>query len=193
MVRFRMASLIVSFLLSSALTFLAVTQKIGGIPDIFDTGVVVDVKVAPKRVEPPPPEPKVKPPVPPPVIAPKNAEPVVATPIPVGEPQPPTQPAAPAQITGATWLKRPGAREFDRYYPARAVEREKDGRVVLNCAVNADGTINCMVASETPAEWGFGPAAIQISKFFKMAPQTVNGEPTSGGMVTVPITFKLGG
>jgi protein TonB len=102
-------------------------------------------------------------------------------------------PPAPAQITGATWLKRPGAREFDRYYPTRAAEREKEGRVVLNCSVNADGSINCRVTSESPDGWGFGEAALQISKFFKMAPMTANGTPTSGGQISVPITFRLGG
>ncbi|NDC60114.1 MAG: energy transducer TonB, partial [Alphaproteobacteria bacterium] len=59
--------------------------------------------------------------------------------------------------------------------------------------VNANGTINCRVGSEDPNGWGFGEAAVKISKSFQMAPQTVDGRPVDGGTITVPITFRLGG
>jgi len=191
MLRFRTTAIAVSMAMWSALAFLAATHKISFVLPSFEPGPIISVVVP---YTPPAPTP------PPPLPIPK-ADPVVAqqldlanftpTPIPVTAPH--TAPTAPADLVGATWLKRPGAREFDRYYPTRAVERDREGRVTLNCTVNADGTIACIVADESPQGWGFGEAAIQISKFFMMAPQTINGAPTSGGKISVPITFKLGG
>jgi protein TonB len=191
MTRFRMASVGASVSLWSALAFIAATHNITGIIDHITLERPV-ITVTPKTDPPPPPPIKELKPIVRPVIAPMaNIEPVVTSTIPVTAPY--EAPPAPTEITNANWLQRPGAREFDRYYPTRATEREKEGRVVLNCTVNANGTINCTVASETPDGWGFGDAAVQISKAFKMAPQTINGAPTSGGTVRVPITFKLGG
>ncbi|HWA22473.1 MAG TPA: energy transducer TonB [Caulobacterales bacterium] len=192
MVRFRLIALALSLVICTGLTWLAATHKISGIGDLLDLTKALKVEVEKKKPPPPPPPPPPpeKPPPPPPPPPPPEIAQAVHVDIPISAPVPPAPPP-PAQITGATWLKRPGSREFDRYYPPRAMEREKEGRVVLNCSVNADGTINCRVSSETPDGWGFGDAALQISKYFKMAPQTVNGEPTSGGSISVPIVFKL--
>ncbi|MEJ0023726.1 MAG: energy transducer TonB [Alphaproteobacteria bacterium] len=195
MVKFRLIALGLSLVICSGLTYLAATHQITGIGDLLDLTKALKVEVEKKKPPPPPPPPPPpdKPPPPPPPPPPQVAPPAaVAVDIPV-TPAAPPPPPAPAQIVGATWLKRPGAREFDRYYPPRAAEREKEGRVVLNCQVSADGSINCRVSSETPDGWGFGDAAVQISKYFKMAPMTANGQPTSGGTISVPITFKLGG
>lgn len=192
MTRFRISTLALSLAFWSALVLLALTYKISAIITPIEN-VAPPLPVEFKNTPPPetPPE-TVRPPVPP--IAPlENTLPPTPISIPVTPPMVSAPPAPPALITNATWIERPGAREFDRYYPVRAAEREKEGRVMLNCRVAADGRINCMIASETPEGWGFGAAAIQISRYFKMAPQTVNGEPTSGGQVTVPITFQLGG
>jgi protein TonB len=94
--------------------------------------------------------------------------------------------------TGFTWLQRPTGQDFSRFYPARALERNMEGRVQLRCVVSADGRITCTVISEDPSGWGFGQAALQISHSFRMAAQTADGRPTSGGQVTVPLTFRLG-
>jgi periplasmic protein TonB len=89
------------------------------------------------------------------------------------------------------WLQRPSSQDFNRYYPQRAVQREQEGRVVLDCIVSADGRIACTVASEEPSGWGFGEAALRISRNFRAAAQTSDGRPTSGGRTRVPITFRL--
>jgi protein TonB len=72
------------------------------------------------------------------------------------------------------------------------LEREKSGRVVLACTIAANGSIDCAVASETPEGWGFGDAAMKMARLFQIAPMTVNGQPTAGGKINVPITFQLG-
>ena len=60
--------------------------------------------------------------------------------------------------------------------------------------MTASGNLTgCSVASESPSGAGFGQAAMQMARLFKMSPKTVDGEATEGGSVRVPITFRLGG
>jgi TonB family protein len=94
-------------------------------------------------------------------------------------------------LKGVTWLKRPGAREFDKYYPPRAADLKQDGRVVLNCFVQVGGSLECQVGSESPMEWGFGEAALMVAKSFQIAPLTVDGTPTTARRLQVPIRFTL--
>lgn len=99
--------------------------------------------------------------------------------------------APPPRITDPRWLSRPGAREFERFYPARARERGQEGRVTLDCRVRANGAIGCTVANETPSGWGFGAAALKIAPSFRLAPRLEDGRPSEGGMVRVDIAFRL--
>jgi protein TonB len=96
----------------------------------------------------------------------------------------------PAYITDAAFLQRPSGRDFARYYPARALEREIGARVVLDCSVAASGRLNCAVASEDPAGWGVGEAALRASRHFRVAPATADGRPTSSGRLRVPMTWR---
>ncbi|TPW03330.1 MAG: periplasmic protein TonB, partial [Alphaproteobacteria bacterium] len=106
-------------------------------------------------------------------------------------PPPAPTPPAPPQITAASFIERPNGRDFANEYPARAMEREKTGSVVLDCTVRADGRLNCVVASEDPPNWGFGDASLRIARRFKVRPQLANGVPTEGGRIRVPIRWNL--
>jgi protein TonB len=124
---------------------------------------------------------------------PVAAEPLAPsiTPAPLGPAEPTAAPAP--VITNPVWLSRPGAREFERYYPPRALERGREGRVTLDCIVGANGAIACAVARETPEGWGFGAAALKIAPSFRLAPRMEDGRATEGGTVRVDLAFRLDG
>ena len=100
---------------------------------------------------------------------------------------------APAQpiIVGASWTHRPGAHDFERYYPAAAKRQHISGRAVLDCTVLSDGRLTCTVVSENPRGMEFGDAAVNVSHAFRMAARTSDGRSTTGGRVRIPITFIM--
>lgn len=84
---------------------------------------------------------------------------------------------------------RPGPAAF---YPPPARADRVEGRARISCTVTAEGRLtNCAVISEEPAGYGFGDAALRMSKGFKMKP-TANGDRSfAGAKITVPFAFKL--
>ncbi len=148
-----------------------------------------------ETLTPPPPEPR--PPTPRPVVTPGPA-PFVAPQAPAA-PAPPlidgaagagdTVVAAQPTITRPDWLQRPA--NLDRFYPARARERGREGVVQLDCVVRVDGRLDCAVASETPANWRFGDAALEIARGHRMVPATRDGVPVEAFYrMRVPFTLR---
>jgi protein TonB len=81
-------------------------------------------------------------------------------------------------ITEPVWLQRP--RNPERFYPREAFMRGVGGEVVLDCEVDTDGRLACVVASETPSGRGFGEAALRIAGAHVMRPALQDGVAVRG-------------
>lgn len=102
-----------------------------------------------------------------------------------------TPPEPPLVISNPNWTKRPTAEQLIRAYPDRALRDGVSGSASLRCTVRIDGTLTgCGVVSETPAGQGFGQAASELARHFRMSPRTVNGQPVEGARVTIPLRFN---
>ena len=91
--------------------------------------------------------------------------------------------------TAATAEVLPDAR---RHYPRDALRQEVAGQVLLECTVGRRGRLACDVIRETPADFGFGAAALRASRSFRIAPQTRDGQSTAGGRARFCFVFAPG-
>jgi TonB family protein len=103
------------------------------------------------------------------------------------------KPAPRHVITKPNWVSRPTGDDLARFYPAAAAKAKLEGKATIDCLVKIDGRLNnCSIRSESPAEAGFGQASLQLAQYFQMTPATLDGKPTAGGNVTIPINFQVG-
>jgi protein TonB len=167
-------------------------------------GPLVDWKPLPPPDKPQRPPPKIHTPTP---VADRPLAPVDAAPQkveadpPVGpiarlDPAPvvPDLPAEPHDpvIHNPRWVSQPGASEFSRFYPDRALGMGVEGEVELRCLVNAAGQLHdCQANGETPKNLGFAQAALKLSRYMRIAPKTIDGQPVDGGVLVEPIKFRL--
>lgn len=91
-------------------------------------------------------------------------------------------------LSPAPWAVRPDGDAISRNYPLIASENRIDGQATLACLIAEAGRVRCAVSNETPADLGFGAAALGISHVFRMATEH-NGEATLGKRVNVTIRF----
>ena len=112
-------------------------------------------------------------------------------PEPVPDAQPTAEPPKPAVIRNPTWDRQPTAAQMMRAYPQRAIAGKVSGRASLTCAVRASGAVSdCVVNSESPSGYGFGRAAQELSRYFRVNPRTVNGAAVDA-RVNINLRFTL--
>jgi len=102
----------------------------------------------------------------------------------------PPQPSAAPDLSGVRWLQRPSQRDFQQVYPSRALTDGVSGHVRLECTAADGGWLDCAVGEESPAGYGFGRAAQQLSRKFRLEPVTPDGRSVVGGRVEVPVEFR---
>ncbi|MGH7012051.1 MAG: TonB family protein, partial [Caulobacteraceae bacterium] len=124
---------------------------------------------------------------PPPPVPVPQAETTAAT---VAAVPPPPQ----SEITQPDWAKKPTPREYEDVFPSRAMTQNVSGKATLSCQVDVHGVLDaCQVVAESPTGYGFGAAALALAPRFRMKPMSIEGRPTAGGVVNIPITFETGG
>src|SRR5215470_7935244 len=74
------------------------------------------------------------------------------------------------QPTQLPWVEHPDARDYLAAYPSNALQRGINGAATLECLVQPDYRLACVVRSETPRHRGFAGAALQLSPRLKIAP-----------------------
>jgi TonB family protein len=95
--------------------------------------------------------------------------------------------------TPVSWLKQPNGNDLNAVWPKKASETGASGTARIRCVVTVAGLLSaCKVVSETPADYGFGAAAILLSPSFLFKPATHNGAPVVS-FVTIPINFANNG
>ncbi len=93
-----------------------------------------------------------------------------------------------AVVKNPDWVRMPTPDETSQLFPAEASANE--GRTVVQCRVAIDQTMtDCRVLAEAPEGQGFGSAALEMTKLFRMTPKTYDDVPVAGHVVRVPIVF----
>lgn len=96
----------------------------------------------------------------------------------------PPQPAKPV------WVELPNASDLFAAYPVQAKAESLGGRAALNCLINWDGgLVDCVIASQEPAEKGFGEAGLVLAAKFRMQTAFTDGSSAVGTRLTIPIRF----
>ena len=91
-------------------------------------------------------------------------------------------------------LADPGAASSGEHQPPPLIVRHGptvECHTVIECVVNADGTLrDCVLLKEDPPGYGFGRAALDAARYFRMKPATQDGKPVAGGRVRIPMDWK---
>jgi len=93
-------------------------------------------------------------------------------------------------VQWSAWIHRPTPAELQRFYPTPARMQGVTGMAMLACAVAADTQARrCHVLAERPPWEGFGAAALQMAKVFRIRPTLVDGKVYEKARVEIPVYF----
>lgn len=89
---------------------------------------------------------------------------------------------------GPVWSRVPTARRLSALYPARALEREREGEARLACIVQQTGRLSCENVDQTP---GFGGAALRVANTLEHSPYRADGSSAIGTPVNLRVVFRM--
>lgn len=101
--------------------------------------------------------------------------------------------AGPGNTTVAApfWIEQPTPTQMRLHTPYEAVRDGVSGTVVLMCQVNHEHRARrCRIEREAPAAYGFGHAALRLSRLFRIQPFMRNGEPQYDAWIRIPVLFE---
>ena len=104
----------------------------------------------------------------------------------------PAPPSGALSMGDVNWVRAPNARDFARFYPDRAIEAGVSGSVTLDCIIGGGGRLACSVAGESPDGYGFGRAAISISRQLRVSTSLSDGSSAAGRNLILPLSFRAG-
>ena len=88
------------------------------------------------------------------------------------------------------WENAPSPDAYAAVYPTAAFYQGLSGRVILNCLILPARKLDCFVQSETPADYGFGDAALSLSHDFVVRPADQDKRLKIGSRIGVPVRFR---
>lgn len=89
---------------------------------------------------------------------------------------------------GPVWSRVPTARRLSALYPARALERDREGEARLACIVQQAGRLACENVEQTP---GFGGAALRVASTLEHSPYRADGSSAIGTPVNLRVVFRM--
>ena len=93
---------------------------------------------------------------------------------------------------GYKWKVQAIDEDFDRYYPDLAQYKARTGVALLGCGVEPDGHLSdCKVYVEEPRGFGFGAAAVALSRKLQLEPGTFERSLPVPNRIAIPITFDF--
>lgn len=104
----------------------------------------------------------------------------------------PAPPSGALSMGDVNWVRAPSARDFARFYPDRAIDAGVSGSVTLDCIIGGGGRLACSVAGESPDGYGFGRAAINISRQLRVSTSLSDGSSAAGRNLILPLSFRAG-
>jgi len=108
------------------------------------------------------------------------------------EPEPAFTPGAQESdsVTTPGWAERaPSAQDILRVYPASALRQEIAGLVYLDCTVEQERKLDCVVGNDLVPGYGFGEAALKVADLFVVKRDFPGAGP--GARVRVPVRFVI--
>ena len=110
--------------------------------------------------------------------------------VPVAGPRVWVPPEPTDTVITPAWAERaPSAGDIMRLYPVEALNQAIEGVAYLNCTVTASRALDCVEGTQTTPGYGFGPAAVKVSRLFAVKEGYPGVEP--GVAVRLPVRFEV--